>query len=155
MNISQQPDLVLGENGVAFASWMTTATVDGTSTQVSQIASFNISSAAPNWTYQGASGSTLTIVATGSDGGISISDSQNGIVHLDTSGNPWPVSGTRGGVLTHTWTGQWFLQNSQGTSSVYLPIARAIPGKTIHETPTKRWETARMKKRCSIDLEWT
>jgi hypothetical protein len=51
VNIAQQPVLVLGDSGVAFASGTTTATVNGTPTQVSQIASFNISSGAPNWTY--------------------------------------------------------------------------------------------------------
>jgi hypothetical protein len=48
------PTLVLGENGVAFASGTTTA-ADGV-TQVNQIASFNSSSGAPYWTYQPTAG---------------------------------------------------------------------------------------------------
>jgi hypothetical protein len=79
VNIAQQPDLILGENGVAFASGMTTATVNGTQTQVSQIASFNISSGEPNWTYQGASGTTLSLIeATAGNGLAAKSTDQTG-----------------------------------------------------------------------------
>jgi hypothetical protein len=94
-------------------------------TAVDQIASFNITSGAPgapNWTYQAGSGSTLSIIAAGSDGGVSISDSQNGIVHLDASGSAAPVTASLGGTLHYSWAGQWFLQTSQGNSAINLPI---------------------------------
>src|ERR1700723_1165293 len=42
---------------------MTTATVNGAPTQLSQIASFNISSGEPNWTYQVTPGSQLSLIA--------------------------------------------------------------------------------------------
>src|SRR5271163_4478770 len=54
VDITKQPILVLGENGVAFAKGQTTATINGIATTVDQIASFNLSSGAPNWTYQAA-----------------------------------------------------------------------------------------------------
>jgi hypothetical protein len=56
-------------------------------TQVSQIASFNVSGDAPNWTYQAPAGDTLTIVEATNDGGITINDSNAGVIQLDTTGN--------------------------------------------------------------------
>ena len=87
VNITQQPDLVLGESGVAFAEGPTTVTINGALTPVDQIASFNISSGSPNWTYQAPAGDTLTIVEATGDGGITINDSTAGILPLDTTGN--------------------------------------------------------------------
>jgi hypothetical protein len=118
----QSPTLVLGENGTAFASGSTTATIGGVPTSVDQIASFNLSSGATNWTYQAVPGSALTIVAAGSDGGIAISDSQSGIAHLDPSGNARPVSANLAGTVHHSWAGQWFLQNSRSSSALALLI---------------------------------
>jgi hypothetical protein len=86
VTFQQSPTLVLGENGVAFASSMTTSSTDGV-TQVSQIASFNVSGGAPNWTYQAPAGDTLTIVEATNDGGITINDSNAGVIQLDTTGN--------------------------------------------------------------------
>ena len=80
------PTLVLGENGVAFASGTTTATVNGTPTQVSQIASFNVTSGAPNWTYQAAAGDTLSIVEATAGGGVTVNDSNTGVFSLNSSG---------------------------------------------------------------------
>jgi hypothetical protein len=79
------PTLVLGENGVAFASGTTTA-ADGV-TQVSQIASFNLSSGAPNWTYQSTAGDTLSIIEATAGGGVTINDSNTGVFNLNSSGN--------------------------------------------------------------------
>ena len=80
------PTLVLGENGVAFASGTTTATVNGTPTQVSQIASFNVTSGAPNWTYQAAAGDTLSMVEATAGGGVTVNDSNTGVFSLNSSG---------------------------------------------------------------------
>ena len=55
------PELVLGENGVAFASGSST-TLDGTNANVQQIASFNIADGSPNWTYQAPAGNSLTVI---------------------------------------------------------------------------------------------
>jgi len=60
---------------------------NGALTPVDQIASFNISSGSPNWTYQAPAGDTLTIVEATGDGGITINDSTAGILPLDTTGN--------------------------------------------------------------------
>jgi len=86
VDITKQPDLVLGDSGVAFASGMTTATVNGTPTQVSQVASFNISSGAPNWTYQATPGDTLSIIEATDDGGVTINDFNNGVIQLSSGG---------------------------------------------------------------------
>jgi hypothetical protein len=86
VTFQQSPTLVLGENGVAFASSMTTSSTDGV-TQVSQIASFNVTSGAPNWSYQATAGDILTIVEATGDGGITINDSNAGVIQLDSTGN--------------------------------------------------------------------
>ena len=79
VTVGQYPDLVLGESGVAFASGSTTATVNGAPTVVSQIASFNISSGALNWTYQATTGITLSLVeATAGNGLAAKSTDQTG-----------------------------------------------------------------------------
>ena len=80
------PALVLGENGTAFASGTTTA-ADGV-TQVSQIASFNVISGAPNWTYQAAAGDTLSVVEATAGGGVTINNSNTGVFNLNSSGVP-------------------------------------------------------------------
>jgi len=80
------PTLVLGENGVAFASGTTTATVNGTPTQVSQVASFNLSSGAPNWTYQATAGDTLSIIEATAGGGVTVNNSNTGVFNLNSSG---------------------------------------------------------------------
>jgi len=85
VSFQQSPILVLGENGAAFASGQTTA-ADGV-TQVSQIASFNLTSGTPNWTYQATAGDTLTIVEATYDGGITINDSNTGVIQLDANGS--------------------------------------------------------------------
>ncbi len=120
VTFGQSPTIVLGETGVAFASGPTTA-ADGV-TQVSQVASFNITSGAPNWTYQGTAGNTLTIMAVLSDGGLAINDSQNGIIDLNAGGNPFLVSGSLGSVPQYSWSGNWYVQGSQAASELVLPL---------------------------------
>src|SRR6202035_2194723 len=61
VTFGQSPTLVLGENGVAFATNSTDA-VNGP-----VVASFNLSSGAVNWTYQAATQYTLALIAA-SDG---------------------------------------------------------------------------------------
>ncbi len=74
------PTLVLGENGTAFASGSTTATVNGAQVSIDEIASFNLSSGVPNWTYQAAQGLHLSIIeATLGNGLAAKSTDQNGV----------------------------------------------------------------------------
>jgi hypothetical protein len=91
VNIAQQPSLVLGENGVAFASGMTTANVNGTPTQVSQIASFNTSSGSTNWTYQAQPNYTLSIISSALGNGLAAKTTDDtgndNVVRFDSSGN--------------------------------------------------------------------
>jgi hypothetical protein len=80
VSFGQSPTPVLGENGVAFAGGSTTATINGIQTAVDQIASFNLSSGATNWTYQAAQGNHLSIIeATFGNGLAAKSTDQNGI----------------------------------------------------------------------------
>ena len=122
VDITKQPNLVLGQNGTTFAKGQTTTTINGVNTTVDQIASFNISSGAANWTYRGAQGSTLSILAAIYDGSLSINDSQNGVIQLGTSGNPTQISGNLGGASQYSWTGQWYQESSQGPGSLILPL---------------------------------
>ena len=74
------PTLVLGENGTAFASGSTSVIVNGAQTSMDQIASFNLSSGVPNWTYQGAQGTHLTVIEVTFGNGLAAkSTDQNGI----------------------------------------------------------------------------
>jgi len=75
---------------------MTTATVNGTPTQVSQIASFNLSSGAPNWTYQAPTGATLTIIAATQGNGLIVKivngSQPDTVVSLDSTGTPTVIA---------------------------------------------------------------
>jgi len=108
----QSPTLVLGENGLAFA----TDGVDAVNGPV--VASFNVSSGAVNWSYRAGTQSTLTIVAVISDGSLAVNDSQLGVTQLDTGGNPTQLTGALGGVPQYSWGGNWYVQGSQSASQL-------------------------------------
>lgn len=80
------PTLVLGENGIVFASGSTTIPNNGGFLPVDQIASFNINSGATNWTYQAATGDTLSIIEATAGGGVTVNDSNTGVFSLNSSG---------------------------------------------------------------------
>jgi hypothetical protein len=120
VTFQQSPALVLGENGVAFASANTTA-ADGV-TQVNQVASFNLSSGATNWTYEAQPGIALTILAVLSDGSLAVNDSQNGVLQLSSNGSASPVTGPVSGVVQYSWTNRWSVQGPQGPSQLALPL---------------------------------
>jgi hypothetical protein len=85
------PTLVLGENGTAFAAGPTTIPNNGGFLPVDQIASFSVNSGATNWTYQGATGVTLSIImSTDGNGLVARSTDQSGndtLLTFDSSGN--------------------------------------------------------------------
>jgi hypothetical protein len=132
VDITKQPDLVLGENGVAFVKGQTTATVNGVPTTVDEIISFNLGYVppnlgpgvppTPNWTYQAQPTSALTILAILSDDSLAVNNSQNGVTRLDASGNPTQATSSLGGLPQYSWTGDWYVQGSQGTSALTLPF---------------------------------
>jgi hypothetical protein len=121
VDITKQPVLVLGESSVAFAKGRSNVLINGVSTTVDQIASFNISSGAPNWTYQSTQQSTLSILAVLSDGSLAINDSQNGIFQLGTDGNS-QITNSLGGVPQYSWSGDWHFESSQGAAALTLPL---------------------------------
>ncbi len=152
VNFGQSPTLVLGENGVAFASGTTTA-ADGV-TQVSQIASFNISSGLPNWTYQSTAGATLSMVAATRGNGIVakiVSGSQpETVVALDSSGNSSVNAGASVGTLTdYTWWGDWNTSTNgvaSGVSAQRAQVANDSPSPTPLGNPS---HTGKAGVRCA------
>lgn len=82
VTFGQSPTLVLGENGIAFAT-------DGVNTNNGpSVVSFNISSGSTNLLYQAASGDTLSIIEATADGGVTISDANaGGVVQVAGTGN--------------------------------------------------------------------
>ncbi len=109
ISLGQSPILVLGENGIAFAT-DSTDTVNGP-----VVASFNVISGAPNWSYQAAAGSTLSIVAASTGNGLvtTITDQtgNQSVVRFDPTGSPTSdtgltsVSGLEYFVGGMTWLG--------------------------------------------------
>jgi hypothetical protein len=122
VDITKQPTLVLGENGIALAKGSTTVPINGVQTTVDQIASFNIGSGSANWTYHAQPGNTLTILAVLSDGSLAINDSQNGAIQLNMSGIPAQTTGPLGGVPQYSWTERWAVPTSSGASGISLPL---------------------------------
>jgi len=106
---------------------MTTATVNGTPTQVSQIASFNISSGAPNWTYQVTPGSQLSLIAAADGNGLGgKATDQSGndtVIRFDSSGNPsfdtW-VSGSVSNVNFFVADDLWVGTTAAGSEGEYF-----------------------------------
>lgn len=68
--------MVLGDNGAAFVT-------DG-----NNVVSFNAATLQQNWTYTSTAGGALSFVTTTAGGGVAISDSELGIIQLDSNGNP-------------------------------------------------------------------
>jgi len=115
------PTLVLGENGVAFA---TDGMSSGDRTNPSlgpKVVSFNVGAGEANWSYQAGTQSTFAIMGALAGNNIELNDSQAGVLQLDSSGNASQVTSSSGGVPQVTWGGAWYLENSQGSSEFELP----------------------------------
>jgi len=100
--------MVLGENGTAFVAYGPNAV------------SFNLSSGAVNWDYQAGTQSALSVMEALTGNEVDVNDSQNGIIHLDSSGNSSPIAGPSMGIQTF-WNGQALAEDSTGTSQVQMP----------------------------------
>lgn len=107
--------LVLGENGVAFA------------TDLKSVVAFNIASMAPLWSYSSASGMDLMAATAG--GGVAINDVQAGIVLLSSNGNATQIAtGSALSMPSYSWKGSWTALSSMGgVSEILLPL---LPGFT-------------------------
>jgi hypothetical protein len=103
--------MVLGENGVAFA------------TDLKSVVAFNTSSLTPLWTYTSASG--MDLVAATADGGVTINDAQQGLIPLDANGAPGTPTGSPFNMPSYSWSGSWAAPSpsSGATSGFALPIA--------------------------------
>jgi hypothetical protein len=121
VTFEQSPTLVLGENGTAFASGTTSITINGGTISVDQVASFNLSSGATNWTYQATAQNSLSIIA---------SAAGNGLVAKTTDQSAHDTLlwfNSAGAATMDTWNAshvqyadnQWFgLLTSAGTTSL-------------------------------------
>jgi uncharacterized protein YjdB len=93
VTFGQSPTLVLGENGVAFATDGTDA-VNGP-----VVASFNVSSGSVNWSYQGSAQNKLSIIASAAGNGlVAKATDQTGsdtVIRFDSNG----------AGVADTWTG--------------------------------------------------
>ncbi|MGB8010630.1 MAG: hypothetical protein WCF68_03390 [Terriglobales bacterium] len=116
VSFGKSPTLVLGENGTAFAT-NSADTVNGP-----VVASFNVTSGAPTWSYQAGPSSTLSIMAVISDGSLAVNDSQNGVIQIGTNGSASQVTGSLGTVPNYSWGGTWYVQGSQAASGLVLPL---------------------------------
>lgn len=94
VNYGNPYEMVLGENGVAFANNDTTITA------------FNLNGMTPLWTYQAPAGDWLSIVAATGDGGLMINDSVQGLIALDVNGSPGPATPAPAGAAPWT-SGYW------------------------------------------------
>jgi hypothetical protein len=118
----QSPDLVLGESGTAFASGTTNVTINGVQTPIDEIASFNVTSGAPNWTYQAAAGDKLSMIEASADGGVTVNDSVLGVIHLSASGipNSSTVSSLPSGAVPFDLS-NWVSASNGTASSFFSP----------------------------------
>jgi len=57
-----------------------------------------------------------------SDSSLAINDSQNGVIQLDTSGNPTQITGSLGNAPNYSWGGSWYLSGAQAVSELVLPL---------------------------------
>jgi hypothetical protein len=87
VTFGEYPTVVLGENGVAFAKGRAAAS-DGSNNDADQIVSFNLNSGASNWSYQASTQAALSIIEATSGGGLTVNDTDPGVIHFDTNGNP-------------------------------------------------------------------
>lgn len=96
----QNGEMVLGENGVAYTTDLSTHT---------SVLAFDISSLQPLWTYQVANpvNDTLDIVFAGSGGGVVINDFESGLIALDANGVPAAPSGSNLSAVTPWAMGYW------------------------------------------------
>ena len=148
------PTLVLGENGTAFAGGTTSIPNNGGFLDVDQIASFNISSGAPYWTYQASAGNTLSIIAATRGNGIVVkivSGSQpETVVALDSNGNPSVNGGASVGTLTdYTWWGDWNMTTNgvaSGVAAQRAQVANDSPSPTPRGNPS---HTGKAGVRCA------
>jgi hypothetical protein len=113
VTFGQSPTLVLGENGVAFAT-NGTDTVNGP-----VIASFNASSGSVNWSYQGTAQNTLSIVASSaSDGLVAKTTDQTGsdtVIRFNSTGAEAADAWT-GAQIDYYATGGFFTGAGSGSA---------------------------------------
>ena len=106
------PVLLLGSNGKAFGSYLTS------------IVSFDLTTGALDWKYQVAPTDGVSLAATLDNGGVAIVDFQQGVLYLDQAGTATPVTGagSLGGSLGYSWSGAWFVQGTQAAFRINIPF---------------------------------
>lgn len=133
ITVGSYPTLVLGENSTAFASGLSSAN-DGSSNDVDKIASFDLNSGTSNWSYQASTQAALSIVEATSGGGLTVNDTDPGIIHFDTNGNPSAtipfLQGARpfdfGSWLSSSNGAVSFLWSPNGTNGIPTTLAQSV-----------------------------
>jgi Bacterial Ig-like domain (group 2) len=114
--------LVLGENGVAFA------------TDLKSVVAFNIATMAPLWTHSSASG--MDIVAATADGGVTINDFQQGLIPLDANGNTVAMSNRPlAQLFSYSWGSQWYMPLTSGGPLAAITLPVAVDAADLWATP--------------------
>jgi hypothetical protein len=107
----RRPSLVLGPSGTVYAT-------DGTSTSGPSVVSLDLQSGSVNWMHQVAANRRLSLLAITEGGGVTVDDSEQGVVQFDSAGQEQIVTGPLGGVPSYSWTGTWYVQGSQAVSEL-------------------------------------
>jgi hypothetical protein len=96
------PALVLGKNGAAFVTY-------GVDPELGpEVASFNLQSGSLNWSYRGAPGTSVSLLAAMADGGLLAQDSMMGVIKFTPGGSDDLVAPPLGPDLGYAWTGEWY-----------------------------------------------
>jgi len=102
---------VLGENGVAFASYG------------SNFVSFNLGSGSANWNYLASQG--ISSLSYEDGGGVVLADNQGNQTPIDTNGNAGSSIALSASMLQPSWTGVWqgaFGASNIGLASIVAPL---------------------------------
>lgn len=146
-SVNPSDDLVLGDNGVAFL-----VASNGSN---SVVVSFNVQTLQQNWAYT-STGGDLSIIAATNGGGVTINDSEQGVIQLDSNGNASsPVASLQGAVPFDMFSWQeisngdlalaWSPSGSNGVlnslASVAAPVPEGNPYNQRYQPPcsTQKW----------------
>jgi hypothetical protein len=115
-----EPSLVLGENGVAFAT-DGSSSGDVTNGLGAKIISFNLASGSLNWTYQVTTQTLLSLIAAADGGGLAAKSTSNGtddVLRFDSAGNATPDAWTAPDVSNYGGS-IWLGYSSSGAANYY------------------------------------
>lgn len=130
LNSTQQPDMVLGDQGTYF-------TTDGT-----QVIDVNEASGSQVWSWQPNQG-TVQIMAATAGGGVTVKNivgSQEDVVRIDSTGNPtYDTWGTTGGSAAYgVLSNSSYFANQLWVGTTGDPVISGMTGDTL-QTANTNW----------------